>query len=219
MNKPGACIFDLDGVIVETSEFHYKAWKRLAERLNIPFNKKDNESLKGVSRRESLRKLLALGDRAVPETEFRKLMDRKNRWYNDYISGLSPDDILEGVTVFLEQLRDVEIKLAIGSSSKNALRIIEYLQLDTTFDVVIDGTKIEKTKPDPEIFLKAAEALDTPSSACIVFEDAASGIKAAHAAGMKCVGVGSDRYLGEADLVISTFAGLTPEKLFARLTP
>lgn len=219
MNKPGACIFDLDGVIVETTKFHYMAWKRLAGILGIPFNEKDNESLKGVSRRESLQKILALADRKVSETEFQQLMERKNRWYNEYISSLGPVDILEGVPEFLEQCRNMEIKLAIGSSSKNARQIMDYLKLNAAFDAVVDGTKIEKTKPDPEIFLKAADAVDTPPAGCIVFEDAASGIQAARAAGMTCIGVGSEQILGEADLVISTFKGLTPQKLFAQLNP
>jgi len=215
--KPAACIFDLDGVIVETAHYHYKAWKKLADTLNIPFSKKENESLKGVSRKKSLQKILALDDRNISEKRFQKLMDQKNEWYQDYIATLTPRDILEGVPEFLEALKNRNIKLGIGSSSKNASYIMDYIQLNDLFDVVIDGTKVEKTKPDPEIFLKGAEALGVQPSECVVFEDAAAGVQAAKAGGMKCVGVGSEDILGDADIVIDTFKGLTPEKLFSKL--
>lgn len=214
---PAACIFDLDGVIVETAHYHYKAWKKLADRLDIPFGKKENEALKGVSRRKSLEKILALDDRNIPEERFRELMDQKNEWYQQYIATLGPEDILEGVPAFLESLQNMQIKLAIGSSSKNASYIMDYIQLNDMFEVIIDGTKIEKTKPNPEVFLKAAEALEVDPSECIVFEDAVSGIKAAKAGGMKSVGVGSSAILSEADIVIKNFIEITPEKLFSKL--
>lgn len=217
MKLPAAFIFDLDGVIVETAHHHYKAWKRLAESLNIPFDEKDNELLKGLSRRKSLEKILSLDDRTLPEDEFRRLTKKKNGWYQEYIAELTPNDILDGVPQFLEQLRSMNVKLAIGSSSKNAQYILNYLQLNEMFEAVIDGTKIERSKPHPEVFLKGAEALDVNPELCLVFEDASSGIQAAKAAGMCSVGVGSEKYLGDADLVIPDFKGLTPQKLLQQL--
>lgn len=217
MNKPDACIFDLDGVIVETSDAHFKAWQRLAESLGISFGEEFNEQLKGVSRRKSIEKILAIDDRELPEEEIQRLMDKKNGWYQDAIAELTPDDILDGVPVFLESLQEMDIPLGIGSSSKNAQYIIDYLQLNDTFGVVIDGTKVKNTKPDPEVFLKGAKALNADPTNTIVFEDAASGVEAANNGGFVSVGVGSEEYLGDADLVISNFIGLTPEKLFKKL--
>ncbi|WP_440998738.1 beta-phosphoglucomutase [Fodinibius sp. SL11] len=217
MWKPEACIFDLDGVIVETSDAHFKAWQRLAESLGISFGEEFNEQLKGVSRRKSIEKILALEDRQLPEEEIQRLMDKKNGWYQDSIAELTPDDILEGVPEFLTSLQQMEIPLGIGSSSKNAPYIIDYLQLNDTFGVIIDGNKVDNTKPDPEVFLKGTKALNADPSKTIVFEDAASGVDAANNGGMISVGVGSQEYLGDANLVISDFVGLTPQKLFSQL--
>jgi beta-phosphoglucomutase len=217
MIKPDACIFDLDGVIVETSDAHFKAWQRLAESLEISFGEEFNEQLKGVSRRKSIEKILALDHRELPEEEIQQLMDKKNGWYQDAIAELSPDDILEGVPEFLKSLQEMEIPLGIGSSSKNAPYIIDYLQLNDTFGVTIDGNKVENTKPDPEVFLKGADALHADPAKTIVFEDAASGIEAANNGRFISVGVGTEEYLGDADLVIPNFIGLTPSALFNKL--
>lgn len=218
MTNPEACIFDLDGVIVETSDAHFKAWQRLAESLDISFGEEFNEQLKGVSRRKSIEKILALDDRELPEGKIQHLMDKKNGWYQDSIAELTPDDILDGVPEFLEQLQEMEIPLGIGSSSKNAPYIIDYLQLNDTFGVIIDGNKVENTKPDPEVFLKGARALNADPGKTIVFEDAASGVEAANRSGFVSIGVGSEEYLGAADLVIQNFKDLTPEKLFNQIS-
>lgn len=217
MNVPAACIFDLDGVIVETAHYHFKAWKRLAESLDISFGMEQNEALKGLSRRKSIEKILALDGRQLSEEKVRELMEKKNSWYQDYIAELTARDILAGIPEFLDELQTMGVKLAIGSSSKNARYIMDYLQLNDTFDVIIDGTDLENTKPDPEVFLKGARALDVDPAECIVFEDAASGVKAAKAAGMTCVGVGSVKYLRDADLVISTFKELKVRQLLEQL--
>lgn len=217
MKIPAAFIFDLDGVIVETAHYHYKAWKRLADTLDIPFGKSENQKLKGLSREKSMKEILALDDRELSQEKFQSLMDRKNEWYQEYISNLTPEDILEGIPEFLGQLKSMNVKLAIGSSSKNAQYILDHLQLNDSFEAVIDGTKVKNSKPDPEVFLKAAKALEVDPEACLVFEDAASGIQAARAGGMICVGVGSAEYLSEADLVISSFKGLTPMRLLQQL--
>jgi beta-phosphoglucomutase len=217
MKIPRAFIFDLDGVIVETAHLHYKAWKRLADMLEIPFGKTENQMLKGLSRRKSLEKILSLDERELSEKKIQELMTRKNKWYQEDMADLTPEDMMEGIPEFLEQLRSMNVKLGIGSSSKNAQSILDYLQLNDFFETVIDGTKIDNSKPHPEVFLKAAKALNVDPEACLVFEDAASGIKAAKAGGMICVGVGSEEYLSEADLVISSFKGLTPKKLLLQL--
>jgi beta-phosphoglucomutase len=217
MKMPLAWIFDLDGVIVETAQFHYKSWKKLADMLEIPFDEAKNELLKGVSRKKSLQKILAMDDRTIPEDKFQQLMDRKNEWYQGYISKLTPADILDGIPEFLDQLKALDVKIAIGSSSKNAAYIINYLHLNDMFDAVIDGTNVTKTKPHPEVFLKGAQALKAKPADCIVFEDAVSGVQAAKEAGMICVGVGSEKYLSEADFVITSFKDLTPKKLLNQL--
>ncbi len=217
MNIPTTWIFDLDGVIVETAQFHFKAWKKLADTLDIPFDESDNEALKGVSRSKSLQTILDLDDRKISDEKFQQLMDQKNGWYQDYIAQLTPDDILDGIPEFLEALKAQDANLVIGSSSKNAQFIMDYLQLTDTFDAIIDGTKVQNTKPDPEVFLNGAKAVGANPSECIVFEDAESGVEAALAADMLCVGVGSEEILGDADLVIQSFKGLTPKQLLAQL--
>jgi len=217
MNVPKAWLFDLDGVIVETADLHFKAWKRLAESLDISFGEEQNQQLKGVSRRKSIEKILAMDDRTLPEEKIQELMDRKNGWYQDSIADLTPDDILDGIPEFIAELQAMDVRLGIGSSSKNARYILDYLELTDTFEVVIDGTKVENTKPDPEVFQKGAKALDAAPDETIVFEDAASGVEAALAGGMRCVGVGSEEFLGDAHLVISDFKGLTPQKLLQLL--
>lgn len=217
MNIPEAWIFDLDGVIVETAQSHFKAWKKLAGTLNIALDESQNEALKGVSRRKSLEKILALDNRSISDEHFEQLMDQKNQWYQDYIADLSPDDILDGIPSFLDELQNMGVKLVIGSSSKNAPFILDYLELTDTFDAVIDGNKVRNTKPDPEVFLNGAKAVGVAPANCIVFEDAESGVEAARAANMCCVGVGSENILGAADLVITSFKGLTPKKLLKQL--
>lgn len=217
MQIPAAWIFDLDGVIVETAQFHFKGWKKLADSLDIPFDESHNEALKGVSRAESLKIILALDDRTVSDEEFKQLMDQKNEWYQQYISQLTSEDILEGIPAFIKELQSMGVKLVIGSSSKNAQYIMDYVQLTDTFDAIIDGTKVKNTKPDPEIFLKGARAVGVEPSDCIVFEDAESGVEAALAANMLCVGVGSEEILGKSDIVISSFKNLSPQKLLEQL--
>ena len=218
MNNPEAYIFDLDGVIVETTDAHFKAWQRLAESLGISFGDEFNEQLKGVGRRASIGKILALDDRELPENEIQRLMDKKNDWYQDFIAELTLNHILDGVPNFLETLQEMNIPMGIGSSSKNASYIIDCLQLNDSFGVIIDGNKVENTKPDPEVFLKGARVLDADPSKTIVFEDSVSGVEAANRGGFVSIGVGCEEYLGDANLVIKNFIGLTPDKLFNQLS-
>jgi beta-phosphoglucomutase len=208
------CIFDLDGVLVDTAKYHYLAWKRLAKALGLDFSEQHNERLKGVSRMASLEILLEVGGiKGLSEEEKQTLAAKKNTWYVEYISKMTPDEILPGVLDFLQQLKAVHVKTALGSASRNAPLILERTGLARFFDAIIDGNTITKAKPDPEVFLLGAQALGAPADRCVVFEDAEAGIEAALRAGMKCVGVGNPDILHKAMVVIPGFEGVTWEEL------
>lgn len=215
-----ACIFDLDGVICDTARYHFLAWKKLADKLGIRFTESDNERLKGVSRAESLEILLSLGDKDKSYTEEEKL--EFCRWKNDvyvsYISEMKEDEILPGVLEFLGFCKQLGIKTALGSVSKNAKTIIHNLKLNSCFDAVVDGNMVARAKPDPEVFKKGAEAVQALPEECVVFEDAQAGIEAARAAGMYAVGIGSPARLKEADLVISGFRDMSPMELLGMIS-
>lgn len=200
-----ACLFDLDGVIVDTAKYHYQAWKRLCNELGFDLSLAENESLKGVSRAESLDFLLNKGGKTLSDSRKEKLMTRKNEWYLEYIKGMNPDEALPGAISFLNSARESGRKVALGSASKNAMKILDALHITPLFDAVIDGTQVSKGKPNPQTFLLGAEALHTHPSHCVVFEDAQAGVEAALAGGMHVVGVGSKHTLSRAHLVISGF--------------
>ena len=211
-------LFDLDGVIVDTAKYHYLAWKDLADSLGIPFTKQDNELLKGVSRMRSFEIILELGNVTMTPEEKERYCTKKNQVYLDYIEQLTKDDVLPGARDFLLAAKAAGIGIALGSASKNAPRILDKLELVELFDAIMDGTKVSSAKPDPEVFVKGAEALGIPCSQCIVFEDAAAGIEAAHAGGMKAVGVGKKEDLPAADAWIGSFAGLTPQDILTHFS-
>jgi beta-phosphoglucomutase len=200
-----AFIFDLDGVIVDTAKYHYLAWKRLAEELGFFFSEKDNERLKGVSRMQSLEILLEVGEIKLSEDKKLELASQKNKWYVDYIMKMTPDEILPGVIDFLNKTRQSKIKTALGSASKNAPLILERIDLLKYFNVIVDGNEVSKAKPDPEVFLKAAEKLGVKPQDCVVFEDAEAGVEAAINGKMHVIGVGDKEVLKKADLVITGF--------------
>lgn len=202
MNLPKACIFDLDGVIVDTVPAHYIAWKMVANELDITFTEEDNEQLKGVSRQESMRRILKIGNVELPDEEVQDLVARKNERYVEIISKMTPEDILPGVKECIALLEENQIKIAIGSSSRNTPIILKAVGLDKVFPVVVDGNKITHSKPHPEVFLKGAEQLGVNPKDTVVFEDAYSGVEAAHRGGMKCIGVGEEEVLGDADAVL-----------------
>ena len=185
--KIEAVIFDLDGVIVSTDECHYRAWKKTAE--GIYFDRKINDRLRGVSRMDSLEIVLERAERLYTDEEKVELAERKNNYYKEYIKKLTKDDILSGVNENLAELKAKGIKVAIGSSSKNTPDILKYIGLDNYFDAVSDGNNITKSKPDPEVFLKAADMLGVPYEKCLVVEDADSGIEAGKRAGMYTLAV------------------------------
>lgn len=211
-----ACIFDLDGVIVDTAVYHYKAWKRLANEMGFDFTEHQNEQLKGVSRMASLDLVLGWGNITdATDAEKEEMATRKNNWYTEMINLMTPDEILTGAGEFVQSCRDAGIKTAIGSASKNTPIILAKLQLTPLFDAVVDGNSVSKAKPDPEVFLKGAEALGVSPADCVVFEDAVAGVEAAKNAGMKAVGIGSPETLSEADVVVSGLDKVTLDMIEA----
>jgi len=191
MHDIKAVIFDLDGVIVSTDEYHYQAWKRLADEEGIPFTRHDNERLRGVSRMESLEIILEKAARTYSEEEKHAMAERKNDYYRASLAALSALDILPGVIGTLRELKRRGVKIAIGSSSKNAGPILKAVGLGEAFDVVTDGTHIRRSKPDPEVFTLAGQWLGLPPDQCLVVEDADAGVDAGLAAGMPVLAVGS----------------------------
>lgn len=210
--RTGACIFDLDGVIVDTARYHFLAWKRLADRLGINFTEEDNERLKGVSRMASLEIILEIGNLKPDEKLKHEYATLKNNWYVEYISKMTPSEILPGCVRFIEEVRKANIRTAIGSASKNTPMILDRVGIKDLFDAVADGNNISKAKPDPEVFLKAAEMVDVRPGECVVFEDAVAGVQAALNAGMMCIGIGSPRILTKAHFVVPGLYEMNLEK-------
>lgn len=208
MILPKACIFDLDGVIVDTVPAHYTAWKAMADEVGVAFDEEENENLKGVSRFDSMKHILSLGGIEKTDEEILAYTERKNEIYVEIISSMTPADILPGVVDFIQKLQANGIAIAIGSASKNTPTILKCVGLDKVFEVIVDGNQITNSKPNPEVFLKGAEQLGFLPEDCLVLEDAISGVKAAKAGGMKCVGVGDPGVLSEADVVISDLTKL-----------
>lgn len=215
MSQIRACIFDLDGVIVDTAVYHYRAWKRLANELGFDFTEEDNEKLKGISRVQSLELILGWGGVEKTPSEKLELATRKNTWYVEMIQAMTPTEILPGAKEFLEEVKAAGLKSALGSASKNSGLILERTGLLPLFDAIIDGNVVSASKPDPEVFLKGAEALQIPPHECVVFEDAVAGVEAARAGGMKVVGIGSPEVLGNADVVVSGLAAFRVDMLKA----
>jgi beta-phosphoglucomutase len=214
MRNTKACLFDLDGVIVDTAVYHFQAWRRLANELGFDFTEHQNEQLKGISRMESLELILKWGNVTLTEEEKIEWATRKNAWYLDLVKQMTPDEVLKGVPEFLTSLRANHIKIALGSASKNSKLILERINMLDYFDVIIDGNNITKGKPDPQVFLMGAEATHCKPEECVVFEDALAGVQAGKAGGMKVIGVGSADILNEADFVIAGFEEMTIDRLF-----
>lgn len=205
MNNHKAFIFDLDGVIVDTAKFHFLAWRKLANDLGFDFTREQNEQLKGVSRVESLKKILNWGNMELPEEEFKRQMALKNENYLSYVDEMEEDEILPGVPKVLNYLKEKNIPIALGSASKNARTILKKINLYDAFDVIVDGTDVSKAKPDPEVFLIAAEKLGAKPENCVVFEDSVAGVEAANIGKMTSIGIGEKEVLHEADYVFSDF--------------
>jgi beta-phosphoglucomutase len=197
-----AVIFDLDGVITDTARFHFLAWKHLANQLGIDIDEQFNESLKGVDRMGSLERILARGNKKYTDSEKHALADQKNEHYKELIKEMTAKDLLPGASSTLNALRTMGIKIGLASVSKNAGTIVERLGISDQFDYIVDANRISKGKPDPEIFLTAAQELKVTPQDCIGVEDAVVGIQAIKAAGMYAIGVGDPKVLSQADRII-----------------
>lgn len=211
-----AFLFDLDGVIVDTAIYHFQAWRRLANELGFDLSEEFNETLKGVSRMESLDLILAHGGLTLPDEKKTELAAQKNGWYLELVSRMTSDDILPGVPTFFSQVRKAGLQTALGSVSKNAPMILERIGMTNAFDAIIDGTKISKGKPDPEVFTKGAAELEVSPAECVVFEDAVAGVEAGKRAGMFVVGLGLPQTLNRADLVVPSLENLTVDQVMAQ---
>ncbi len=203
-----AVIFDLDGVLVSTDEQHYQGWKALCDRLSIPFDRETNNRFRGVSRMACVDILEELSGRSFTPEQKLEYATWKNERYRSLLSTLSPESVTAEVGKTLDALRARGLLLAVGSSSKNAKFILDRIGLGDYFDAVSDGTNISRSKPDPEVFLKAAEFLGVPAAGCLVVEDAVSGVEAAHNAGMAAASVGDAAANGCGDYVLASFGGL-----------
>lgn len=213
--SPKLFIYDLDGVITDTAEFHFSAWKKLAEELGITIDRQFNEQLKGINRMDSLDRILALGSSPAELSYDEKveLATRKNGYYLELIEAINPDHILPGITDLLKKNKEAGIKIALGSASKNAPRILDKLELSGYFDYVVDAAQVEKGKPDPETFTTAADGLKIAYQDCIGIEDAAAGVEAVNRANMFSVGVGDEAHLAHADYLVKETSELIFEEI------
>jgi beta-phosphoglucomutase len=210
-----AFIFDLDGVLTDTAEYHYRAWKKLADENNLPFTREDNEQLRGVDRRESLRRLLKGKD--IPVAQFEEWLTLKNEYYRVYLKEITPADLLPGVAVFLTEAQEAGIKLGVGSASKNAREVLRNLGIAALMDAIGDGYTVVNAKPAPDLFLWVAGRLDATPTQTVIFEDAEAGISAAKHAGMRTVGLGPAERVGHADVVLAGMEGLHVRDILAKL--
>ncbi len=213
MSELRACIFDLDGVIVDTAKYHYLAWRQIAHELGFEFTEHDNERLKGVSRQRSLEILLSVGGVALDTADQVRIAEKKNGLYLQYIRKMTPAEILPGAEEFLAQCRSAGVKSGLATASRNSKVILDRLNIARLFDAVVDGNKVVHTKPHPEAFLTCALELGVKPHHCVVFEDAEAGIEAALAAGMFAVGIGNRAILGKAQLVIPGLASISLPEL------
>lgn len=208
-----ACIFDLDGVLVDTAKYHFIAWRNLAAKLGVEFSEHDNEQLKGLSRDASLDYILNKG-KIIASTQDREAWkEEKNSEYLSLVMQMNEDETLPNVKELLNELKTNGVKLALGSASKNAELILERVNIKHYFDVVIDGNKTSRSKPDPEVFLLGSQALQCEPNDCIVFEDALNGIKAAKSGGFFAIGIGDAEVLVEADIVLDSLVSVNFEML------
>ncbi len=219
INNIEGYIFDLDGVVVDTAKYHYLAWKRLAAEFGFNFTLNDNEQFKGVSRLACMEHLSQMTGIIFTEEEKIRLADRKNGWYIDYIKGMEKDEVLPGIVEFISEIRKSGGRTALASASKNAALVLNRLELREYFDKVVDGNNIQKSKPDPQVFLQAARELSIQPDKCLVFEDAQAGVDAAKSAGMLVVGISEpNKLLIGSHILKPGFEGLTLSRLLEELS-
>jgi beta-phosphoglucomutase len=214
-----AVLFDLDGVLVRSDEYHYRGWKRLADDEGWDFDKTLNHQLRGVSRMDSLQVILDHNNVEVSEERKKELADRKNGYYRASLADMDEGAYIPGAQQLLEELKDRKVYVAVCSSSRNAPFILEVLGISDIFDTVVSGHDIERAKPDPQIFQLAADRLQVPYERCVVFEDAESGIEAAINAGMYSVGVGDKEHLPNAEVVVEDLSGISVDRLIREGRP
>jgi len=201
-----ACIYDLDGVITDTAKYHYESWKWVGEQLDYKLTEKQNQKLKGVGRKESLEKIIKWSGSRISEADKQHFLTAKNNIYLEHIDTMTPNEIFEGFIAFNESAKKAGIKVAVGSSSKNAIRIIDKLDLVLAFDAIVDGGMTENSKPAPDIFLLAAEKLNILPSDCLVIEDSQAGLTAAKKAGIKSVYYGDNKGMKGSLLTIKNWS-------------
>ena len=203
-----AAIFDLDGVLTDTAELHYQSWQWIADELGLPFDRQANEVLRGLSREESLVRVLGARAGYFTDEQKREIAERKNADYCRRVARMTPADLFPGARELLEELRARGVAVAVASSSRNARAVVDRLQIRPLLDALVDGNDAPRSKPDPQVFLLAAEHLGVPPARCVVVEDAASGVEAALAAGMKVIGLGPPARVGRAHRVTGTIADI-----------
>jgi beta-phosphoglucomutase len=208
-----AVIFDLDGVLTDTAELHFQSWLQLSRELRIPFDRAANEALRGLSRPDSLALFLGPHAERFTPAERDEIMTRKNAAYLERVARLGPQDLLPGAGELLESLRQAGVPTAVASSSRNARHVLARLGIARLVDVIVDGNDVPASKPDPRVFLSAAERLNVPAKRCVVVEDAESGVAGALAAGMRVVGLGPHERVGAADVVVASLVELAAADL------
>jgi beta-phosphoglucomutase len=208
-------IFDLDGVLTDTAEYHFRGWKRLADEEGIPFSREENEALRGIPRRASL--MVLLKGRIYSEEKIQEMMARKNNYYLEFIREITPRDLLPGSRELLEEIRAAGLKSALGSASKNAGEVLDRLGIRDLLDAVSDGYSVQRQKPAPDLFLHAAEQIALPPAACVVVEDATAGVEAALAGGFRTIGIGPQERVGQAELVLPGLEGQRLAKILQAL--
>lgn len=204
-------IFDLDGVITDTSEYHFQSWKQLSEEEGFEFNREINEKLRGVSRMRSLE--IILDGKKLSDTEKKALTDRKNRHYQQLLENLNKDNIIGNMENIVKKLKQRGFKIAVASSSKNAKKVLKRLKIIDIFDTISDGNSVDNAKPAPDLFLHTAEKLGLKPEECVVVEDAESGIKAALKANMLAVGIGPEERLNGADIIYAEVSELNIDEI------
>ena len=214
MNTPKAIIFDLDGVLTDTSEYHYQAWKHLADDEGIPFTQEENDAhLRGVGRRDSLMYLLK--GRKVSEEQMQEMMGRKNRYYTELIKNMSPKEVVAGGVDLLKEIRKAGINTAIASASRNTTTVLQRLEITSYFDGIADGNSVVNGKPAPDVFVFAAGIVNTSVVDCLGIEDANAGIEAIKAAGMMALGIGPKERFPKADKVMDNLENKNLQDLLA----
>jgi beta-phosphoglucomutase len=214
MQTPQAIIFDLDGVLTDTSEYHYQAWKHLADDEYIPFTRQENdEHLRGISRRASLEYIIR--DRHYTEQQIQEMMERKNRYYQQFIQRMTPAELVTGGSELLQEIRQAGMKTGIASTSKNSHMVLERLGITRLFDGIADGACVVNEKPAPDIFVYAAGMVGVPTSNCLGIEDAAAGVEAIKAAGMTALGVGPRERFQHPDAVLPSLEKVSLKQLLS----